>query len=146
MNLSPMRKTSLSFNLIELGLRWFRGCALASSTQVRGFKPGRSLRIFQGEIISSTLSFEREVKPAVPCRRFTACKRSINVTWKSAFRQNSRLLFIAHLSSPSRHLDFSRRLGREDIWRRQWELLQNRSYNKPKWLQCNQGPWLQALM
>ena len=28
--------------------------------------------------------------PSVPCRRFTACKRSLNVTWKSGiFRQNS---------------------------------------------------------
>jgi len=32
----------------------------------------------------------REVKPSVPCRSFTACKRSLNVTRKSAFRQNSR--------------------------------------------------------
>jgi hypothetical protein len=53
-------------------LRWSRGC---------GFKPGRSRRIFQGENIPSTPSFGEEVKPAVPCRRFTACKRSLNVTW-----------------------------------------------------------------
>jgi hypothetical protein len=77
-------------------LRWSRGCVLASSTQVRGFKPGRSRRIFQGEKSPSTPSFGGEVKPALPCRRFTACKRSLNVTWKSAFRQNSRLLFLAH--------------------------------------------------
>jgi hypothetical protein len=30
-------------------LRWSRGRVLASSTQVRGLKPGRSRRIFQGE-------------------------------------------------------------------------------------------------
>jgi hypothetical protein len=77
-------------------LRWSRGCVLAFGTQVRGFKPGRSRRIFQGEKIPSTRSFGGEVKPAVPCRRFTACKRTLNVSWKSAFRQNSRLFFLAH--------------------------------------------------
>jgi hypothetical protein len=92
------------------------------STQVRGFKPGRSRRIFQGEKIPSTPSLGGEVKPAVPCRRFAACKRTLNVTWKSEFRQNSRLLFLAHESSTSR-LDLSRLVGRGDIWRRQWEPL-----------------------
>jgi hypothetical protein len=77
-------------------LRCSRGCVLPSSTQAREFKPGRSRRLFQGEKIPSTSSFGGEVKPAVPCRRFTACKISLNVTWKSAFRQNSRLLLIAH--------------------------------------------------
>jgi hypothetical protein len=67
--------------------------AMASSTQVRGFKPSRSRRIFQGEKIPSTPSFGGEAKPTVPCHRFAACKRSLNVKWKSAFRQNSRLLF-----------------------------------------------------
>ena len=48
---------------------------LTFSTQVRGFKPGRSGRIFKGEKILSTPSFGGQVKPSVPCRRFTACKR-----------------------------------------------------------------------
>jgi hypothetical protein len=86
----------LRYLLYIVTLRWSGGCVLASSTRVRGFKPGRSRRIFQGEKIPSTLSFGREVKPAVPCHRFTACKRSLNVTWKSAFRQNPQLLFLAH--------------------------------------------------
>ena len=30
-------------------LRWSRGSVLAFGTQVRGFKPGRSRRIFKGE-------------------------------------------------------------------------------------------------
>ena len=30
-------------------LRWYRGSVLTFGTQVRGLKPGRSLRIFQGE-------------------------------------------------------------------------------------------------
>jgi hypothetical protein len=42
--------------------------ALAFGTQVRGFKPGRSRRIFQGEKIVTAPSFGREVKPWVPCR------------------------------------------------------------------------------
>ena len=40
--------------------------------------------------ILSTPSFGRAVKTFVPCRRFMACKRSLNVTWKSGiFGQNS---------------------------------------------------------
>jgi hypothetical protein len=58
---------------------------LVSSTQVRGFKPGRSCRNFKGEKISSTPSFGGEVKPAVPCRRFAACKRSLNVILGSRY-------------------------------------------------------------
>ena len=72
-------------------LRWSRGSVLTFGTQVRGFKPGRSRQIFKGQIkIFSTPSFGGEVKPSVPCRRFAARKRSLNVTWKSTFRQNYR--------------------------------------------------------
>jgi hypothetical protein len=53
---------------------------LASGTQVRWFKPGRSRRIFKGGKILSTLSFGRDVKPWVSCRRFAACKRSLKCT------------------------------------------------------------------
>ena len=73
------------FTEIKQRLRWSRGSVLAFGTQVRGFKPGRSRRIFQGEKILSTPSFGREVKPFVPCRRFTACKRSLNVGGSRAF-------------------------------------------------------------
>ena len=59
-------------------VRWSRGSVLAIITQVRGFKPGRSRRIFKGEKIFRTPSFGGEVKPSVPCRRFAACKRSLN--------------------------------------------------------------------
>jgi hypothetical protein len=45
---------------------------LASGTQDRGFKPGRSRRIFQGEKILSMPSFGGEVKPSVPRHRFVA--------------------------------------------------------------------------
>ena len=100
---------------------------LAFGTQVRGFKPGRSRRIFQGEKILSTPSFGREVKPFVPCLRFTACKRSLNVTWKSGiFRQNSSA--ISRPSSSSFHY--------YGLWRRnlavQVETTKDQGlYNKP---------------
>ena len=83
-------------------LRWASGSLLAFGTHVRGFKPGRSRRIFQGEKILSTPSFRREVKSFVPCRIFTARKISLNVTWKSGiFRQNSSV--ISRPSSSSFH-------------------------------------------
>jgi len=72
---------------------------LALSTQVHGFKPGRSCRIFKGEKILCTPSFGAEVKPSVPCRRFAAWKKSLNVVWKSTFRQNYRT-FLAHRVPP----------------------------------------------
>ena len=81
-------------------LRWSRGSVLAFSTQVRGFKPGRSRRIFRAKKILSTPSLGGEVKPSVPCRRFTACKRSLNLcgSWNlgKITRQLSRPQF--HLS------------------------------------------------
>jgi hypothetical protein len=43
---------------------------------------GSSRRIFKGEKILNTRSFGGEVKPSVPCRRFAACKRTLNVPWK----------------------------------------------------------------
>jgi hypothetical protein len=46
-----------------------------------GSNPAEAVRIFQGEKIPSTPSFGGEGKPAVPCRRFAACKRFLNVTW-----------------------------------------------------------------
>ena len=82
-------------------LRWSRGSMLAFGTHVRGFKPDQSRWIFQGEIILSAPSFRGEVKPSVPCHRFTACKRSPNVTWKSGiFRQNSSAISLAHVVPP----------------------------------------------
>ena len=83
-------------------LRWSRVSVLAFGTQVRWFKPGRSCRIFSGRKILSTPSFGGEVKPSVPCRRFMACERSLNVTWKSGIlRENSSA--ISRPSSSSFH-------------------------------------------
>ena len=72
----------------------------AFGTQVRGFKPDRSRWIFQGEKILSTHSFGGEVKPSVPCRRFTACKRSLNVMWKSGTSGKIHRPFLVHVVPP----------------------------------------------
>jgi len=94
----------------------------ALSTQVRGFEPGGSRQDFQGRKILSAPSLAREVKPSVPCRRFTACRKFLNVAWKSTLRQNYRLIF-----SPTKfHLSLLGPLaswGRGDTWRRKWESL-----------------------
>ena len=93
-------------------LQWSRGSVLAFGTQVRGFAPGRSRRIFRAKKILSTPSFGGEVKPSVPFRRFAECKRFLNVTCKSAFRQNYRT-FLAHSSTFRRWV-----LSLGDTWRR----------------------------
>ena len=62
--------------LVTTCLAASRGSVLAFGTQVRGFKPGRSRRIFQGEKIFSMPPFGREVQPFGPCRIFAACKRT----------------------------------------------------------------------
>ena len=95
-------------------LRWSRGCVLAFTTQVWGFKPGQSRRIFKGEKILSTPSFRGKVKPSVPCRRFAACKRSLNgveVVISAKLPDN----ILAH-SSHFRRWDLSRRCGRGGSW------------------------------
>ena len=67
-----------------------------------GSNPAEAVGFFQGERILSTPSIGREVKPFVPCRIYTACKRFMNVTWKSGiFRRNSS--DISHPSIPSFH-------------------------------------------
>ena len=81
-------------------LPWSKGSVLAFGTQVRGFKTGRSRRIFQGEKILSTPSFGGEVKPSVPCRRFTAFKRFLNATWKSGISGKIHRPFLSHIVPP----------------------------------------------
>ena len=58
-----------------------------------GSNPTEAVGFLRGEKILSTPSFGGEVKPSAPCRRFAACKRSLNVAWKSTFRQNYRTTF-----------------------------------------------------
>jgi hypothetical protein len=84
---------------------------LPLSTQVRGFKPGRSRQhFFRAKKILSAPSFGGEVKPSVPCCRFAAYKRSLNETWKSQFRQNYRPFILVQTvpSFASRGLSGSR--------------------------------------
>ena len=49
---------------------------LATGPEVREFKPGQVSGFFQSVKILSMTSFGREVKPWLPCRRFTARKRT----------------------------------------------------------------------
>jgi len=99
---------------IRQWLRWSRGSVLAFGTQVRGFKPDRRRRIyFKGEKILSTPSFGGEVKPSVPCRRFAAYKRSLEL-------RESRILeeICRNISRPRRvPPSFARGLSRRWTWR-----------------------------
>jgi hypothetical protein len=97
---------------IVLRLRWSRGSVLAFGTQVRGFKPGRSRRILKGEIILSTPFFGGEVKPSVPCRRFAACKRSLQLR-ASRIVDEIVGIFLAHEEFHLTLLGVSRVVGRE---------------------------------
>ena len=97
----PLRQRCLpSMTSSSMRLRWSRGSVLAFGTQVRGFKLGRSRWIFQGEKILSTPSFGGDVKPSVLCRRFTACKRFLNATWKSGISGKIHRPFLAHIIPP----------------------------------------------
>ena len=96
------RKAEFQFysSLLTYTSSGFGGLEVACWPLVPKFKPCRSRRIFQGEKILRTPSFGWEVKPFVPCRRFTACKTSLNVTWKSGiFRQNSSPISLPSSSS-----------------------------------------------
>ena len=107
----PGRKQATASEDFEFHVAYF---VLAFSTQIRGFKLGRSRRIFKGEKILTTPSFGGEVKPSVPCRRFAACKRSLNgveVVISTKLPDN----ILAH-SSTFRRWDLSRRSGRGGTW------------------------------
>ena len=69
---------------------------------------------FQGEKkILSTPSFGGEVKTSVPCRRFAACKRPLNLRGS----RNLGKITTGHLSRPQFHLSLlgSRRCGRSHL-------------------------------
>jgi len=90
-------------------LQWSRGSVLSFGTQVRGFKPGRSRRIFKGEKILSTPSFGGEVKPSVPCRRFAACKRSLELSGSRILDEICRNISRPRKFPPSAARGLSRR-------------------------------------
>ena len=50
-----------------------------------GSNPAEAVGFLRAKIILSTPSFGGEVAPSVPCRRFTACKRTLECMWKPAF-------------------------------------------------------------
>ena len=102
-------------------LRWSRCSVLAFGTQLRGFKPGRSRRIFQGEKILSTPSFWREVKSFFSCRRFTALKYPWLLRGSRAFSDKIHRPFLAQVVPP-----FTTRFCGGDTWRCKWERLKNR--------------------
>ena len=90
---------------------------LAFSTQVCGFKPGRSRRIFRAKKFLSTPSFGGEVKPSVPCRRFAACKRSLNLRGSRNLGKNY------YRTVPTFSARISRVVGGRGTWRLKWERL-----------------------
>ena len=87
-----------------------------------GFKPGRSRRIFKDEKILSTPSFGGEVKPSVPCRRFAARKRSLELRGSRILDEICRNI-LAHEEFHLPLLEVSGVVGREGTWRRRWEHL-----------------------
>ena len=96
-NLHPIPVNSSSLLVLETGntnilLVGFGGLEVACWPLVpkfAGSNPTEAVELFRAKKILSTPSFGWEVKPSVPWSRFTACKRSQNVTWKSGiFRQN----------------------------------------------------------
>jgi hypothetical protein len=82
---------------------------LAFDTQVRGFKPGGSRRIFKGEKILSTPSFGGEVKPSDQCRRFAACKRSLELRGSRILGQICRTFSRPQRAPPFATTGLSRR-------------------------------------
>jgi hypothetical protein len=80
-------------NVVCSGFGCLEVSVLASGTTVR-----RSRRIFRAKKILNTSSFGGEVTPSVPCRKFTACKRTQKWRGRHHFRQNSRQ-FLAHNST-----------------------------------------------
>jgi len=78
-----------------------------------GSNPAEAVGFLRAKKILSTPSFGGEVKPSVPCRRFAACKRSLNVTWKSNSRRNFSGTFLTHEEFHLPLLEVSRVVGPE---------------------------------
>ena len=79
-----------------------------------GWNPTEAVGFLRAKKILSMPSFGGEVKPSVPCRRFAACKRSLNgveVVISAKLPDN----ILAH-SSHFRRWDLSRRGGRGGTW------------------------------
>ena len=63
-----------------------------------GSNPAEAVRFFRAKKILNTPPFGGEVKPSVPCRRFVACKRSLNL---SGSRNLGKITgqILAHIST-----------------------------------------------
>ena len=83
--------------LVASGFGGLRVSVLASGTRVRGFKPGRSRRIFRALGLYFPSS-GGEVKPSVPCRTLRHVKDP-KMAWKSSFRLNLPGNILAHSST-----------------------------------------------
>jgi hypothetical protein len=66
-----------------------------------GSNPAEAVGFFSDDIkIHSMPSFGGEIKPSVPCRCFTACKRSVHLPWKwHVVRKIESAIFLAHTPS-----------------------------------------------
>ena len=78
----------------------------------------------------STLSFGGEVKPLVPCRRFTACKRSLNlrgsrnlgkITTGHLYRPQFHLSLLGSLASLRTQRHVAAKVGTSKGGRKQWQ-------------------------
>jgi hypothetical protein len=86
-----------------------------------GSNPVEAIRFFRGKKILSRPSFRREVKLSVPCCRFVACKRSLQMAWNSPFVSKITGHFLPPVPPfPARGLLCHRRRG--DTWWHKWEL------------------------
>ena len=86
-----------------------------------GSNLAESCQIFRAKKILSMPSFGGEVKLSVPCRRFAACKRSLNLRGS----QNLGKITTGHLSRPQFHLSLLGSLTslHGGTWRLKWECL-----------------------
>ena len=114
-----VHRNNILVNNSKTGLGGLGVSVLAFRTQVRWFKLDRSHRIFKGEKILSIPSFGGEVKPSVPCRRFPACKRSLELSGNQILGQMCRNISRPRRVPPSAAGGLSRRW----TWRRRWESL-----------------------
>jgi hypothetical protein len=79
--------------------------------------PAEAVGFLRAKKILSTPSFGGEVKPSVPCRRFAACKRSLNDV-EVVISAKLPDIILAH-SSTFHRWDLSRRGGRGGtLWRK----------------------------
>jgi hypothetical protein len=86
-----------------------------------GSNPAEDIGLLRAKKTLSTPSFGGDVKPSVSCRRFAACKRSLNgVVFVISAKLPGNIL--AH-SSTFRRWDRSSRDGRGGTWWRKWERL-----------------------